>query len=319
MPVMLVSVEDCMPILRCPRTKAKLRKTQNNTLAAETTKKGTLIEYQIIDGIPILIDFSDSVFSEEEILKSSAKSPIVHHEYRGVKKLIKNLMSPRKVSTTENVSRITADLEKRNGPVRLLIIGGGTLGQGMEPLYQHSQFEIYSFDVYASPLVQFVADAHHLPLPDAYFDAVVIQAVLEHVIQPSEVVAEIWRVLRPDGLVYAETPFMQQVHEGAFDFTRFSAIGHRYLFRRFELISSGASGGPGVVFMWAADFLARGIFRSVKAGKIAKLGFFWTQYLDKFIPSNYAEDGASGVFFYGRKSQKTVTPRDIIKNYHGAQ
>jgi 2-polyprenyl-3-methyl-5-hydroxy-6-metoxy-1,4-benzoquinol methylase len=43
---------------------------------------------------------------------------------------------------------------------------------------------------------------------DGTCDAVVVQAVLEHVLQPDVVVAEIHRVLRPDGLVYAETPFM---------------------------------------------------------------------------------------------------------------
>ncbi|CAH2407660.1 hypothetical protein MES5069_620012 [Mesorhizobium escarrei] len=33
---------------------------------------------------------------------------------------------------------------------------------------------------------------------------------------------------------------MQQVHEGAYDFTRFTELGHRWLFRRFETISRGA-------------------------------------------------------------------------------
>jgi SAM-dependent methyltransferase len=40
-----------------------------------------------------------------------------------------------------------------------------------------------------------------------------IQAVLEHALDPPVVVAEIYRVLKPGGLVYADTPFMQRVHE----------------------------------------------------------------------------------------------------------
>ena len=36
------------------------------------------------------------------------------------------------------------------------------------------------------------------------------------------------------GIVYAETPFMQQVHEGAYDFTRYTVLGHRYLFKKFK-------------------------------------------------------------------------------------
>ena len=61
---------------------------------------------------------------------------------------------------------------------------------------------------------QFVADAHRVPLATESVDALVIQAVLEHVLDPWRVAAEIHRVLRPGGLVYADTPFLQQVHEG---------------------------------------------------------------------------------------------------------
>ena len=51
-------------------------------------------------------------------------------------------------------------------------------------------------------------------LADASVDGVIVQAVLEHVLDPRTVAAEVERVLRPRGMVYAETPLMQQVHEG---------------------------------------------------------------------------------------------------------
>ena len=51
-------------------------------------------------------------------------------------------------------------------------------------------------------------------------------------------------VYKDDGLVYADTPFMQQVHMGRYDFTRFTYLGHRRLFRKFEEIDSGAVSGP---------------------------------------------------------------------------
>ena len=101
----------------------------------------------------------------------------------------------------------------------------------MEPFYPEPRIALVAFDIYASPQVQFVADAHHIPLEDGCFDAVIVQAVLEHVLEPGRVVAEIYRVLKPNGLVYAETPFLQHVHEGAYElFTRFTESGHRYLF-----------------------------------------------------------------------------------------
>jgi SAM-dependent methyltransferase len=311
---MLVAVQDCIPDLRCPRTKKLLERTTPETLTCVDGHK-----YPIVRSKPILIDFSGSVMSEDEIVKSGADSPVVRHAYSGLKGRIKRILSPRKKGTLENVRRLVGDLEKLGRPARLLMVGGGSIGQGMDELYDHPHIRIYSFDVYDSPYVQFVADAHHIPLPDDFFDAVVVQAVLEHVLQPSQVVSEIWRVLRDEGLVYAETPFMQQVHEGAFDFTRFTESGHRYLFRDFDDIASGANGGPGVQFMWSVDHLVRGVFRSPTAGKVAKFAFFWTQYLDHFIPPAYAQDGASGVFFYGRKSHRPMTPRAIISYYKGAQ
>ena len=82
--------------------------------------------------------------------------------------------------------------------------------------------DLISFDVYASPATQFVGDGHSIPLADGSVDGVIVQAVLEHVLEPTIVADEIHRVLRTGGIVYADTPFLQQVHEGAYDFTRFT-------------------------------------------------------------------------------------------------
>lgn len=88
-------------------------------------------------------------------------------------------------------------------------------------------------------------DGHDLPFRDGTFDAVIVQAVLEHVLDPHRCVAEIHRVLQPDGLVYSETPFMQQVHMKGVDFTRYTHVGHRRLFREFAELESGVVAGPG--------------------------------------------------------------------------
>jgi SAM-dependent methyltransferase len=311
---MLVHVQDCISALRCPRTNAVLIQTSADVL---TSPAGH--EYRLVNGKPVLIDFSDSVLIEEQVVHSRAGSQIERTSYGGLRGRVKRMLSPEKKETVENVLRLIADLKAMGRPAKVLIVGGGSVGQGMDALYDNQNIAIYSFDIYDTPFVQFIADGHHIPLPNDFFDAVVVQAVLEHVLQPAQVVSEIWRVLRDDGLVYAETPFMQQVHEGPYDFTRFTESGHRYLFRNFAHISSGSNGGPGVQFMWSIDHLVRGIFRSTRAGKIAKLAFFWVQYLDNLIPPAYAQDGASGVFFYGRKSLKPMMPKEIISYYRGAQ
>ena len=170
------------------------------------------------------------------------------------------------------------------------------------------------FDVYASPETDFIADAHHIPLPDASVNGVWIQAVLEHVIQPERVVAEIHRVLKPRGIVYADIPFMQTVHEGAYDFTRFTDTGIRWLFRWFDRMESGVSLGPGRTLLWSIETALGGLFRSYRVGTaIGTLLFFWVRLINYFIPRSFAIDGACGLYFFGRKAAKPVSPKDVIR------
>src|SRR4029077_1561389 len=93
---------------------------------------------------------------------------------------------------------------------RVLVVGGGTVGDGLDELYAERGVDLIAFDVYASPVTQFVGDGHAIPLADGSLDGVVVQAVLEHVLEPTVVANEIHRVLRTGGIVYADTPFLQQ-------------------------------------------------------------------------------------------------------------
>jgi ubiquinone/menaquinone biosynthesis C-methylase UbiE len=55
--------------------------------------------------------------------------------------------------------------------------------------------------------IEFVqADGSALPMPDESVDAVICNHVYEHVVDPDAVMAEIRRVLRPDGIVYLGMP-----------------------------------------------------------------------------------------------------------------
>ena len=84
----------------------------------------------------------------------------------------------------------------------------------------------------------------------------------EHVVDPYRCVDEIHRVLTSNGLIYAETPFIQQVHAGRYDFTRFTQLGHRRLFRRFEEIETGVVCGPGMALAWSWQYFLLSFFTS---------------------------------------------------------
>ena len=128
---------------------------------------------------------------------------------------------------------------------KILVIGGSIKGQGMDSIYSSESFEIVGSDVSFGPYTKIVLDAHDIPFEDEVFDCVIIQAVLEHVIDPQRCVNEIHRVLKPSGIVYAETPFIQQVHMRQYDFKYLSKINC-------ALLGGGSSGATLRIFTCAA-------------------------------------------------------------------
>ncbi len=298
--------------LRCPCAhRAALTATPEGMVCTRACEHSPL---PLVDGKPVLVDFSASVLDRAAVLASGGASP-VRRRGGALRTKLFDLAFGRNRVAEANAKRFL-DLLPAGG--RVLIIGGGALGAGVDQVYARPDIRTVTFDVYASPLTDLIADGHAIPLADGSVDGVWIQAVLEHVLDPWQVVAEIHRVLAPTGIVYAETPFLQHVHEGAYDFTRFTESGHRWLFRQFEEIASGTVLGPGTVLVWSVRYAAAGLFRSWKAGTIAALIASPLRLLDRVIPARYAIDGASGVFFLGRRSTTALSPRDAVRRYQGA-
>jgi SAM-dependent methyltransferase len=178
-------------------------------------------------------------------------------------------------------------------------------------------------DVARSPHVDCVCDAHDIPFPDGSFDAVFAESILEHVCDPQRCADEIRRVLTDDGYVFANTPFLQPVHMGAYDFTRFTRLGHRRLFRYFDEVASGMSGGPA----YTATHLTRNLITNLsdqpKTRRYLKLAAllasFPLRYLDPLLSrTESANNAACGFYFLGRKRSSPIPDRDIIDLFRGA-
>lgn len=73
--------------------------------------------------------------------------------------------------------------------------------------------------------VHIFSPLHEIPVRDNYFDAILCIAVLEHVINPVEVVKELTRVLKPGGLLVVSVPFMQPEHKVPADYQRYTRDG----------------------------------------------------------------------------------------------
>lgn len=297
--------------LVCPSCRfSEIKLTKNKFFCQECN-----LFYNIKEDYPVLINFAlDEVIIKEDeinIIKEKSKKNILK------KKIINFFYGTSKV-TQENVQKFLSKLKSDNK--KILVIGGASKGAGTNDLWDNKKIEITSIDIAGTENVDYIADAHYLPFKNETFDAVWIQAVLEHVISPQKVVNEIHRTLKDGGIVYSEIPFMQQIHMGKHDFTRFTGAGHRYLFKNFEKINIGINGGPGVTLAWSLKYFVWSISNEKIANYISILPFLFLRLLDKFLSEKASWDSSSGYYFLGKKNNKfKFNKNELSQFYRGNQ
>ena len=87
--------------------------------------------------------------------------------------------------------------------------------------------------------IDFNYDIHDLPFEDASFDAAHCSSILEHIPEPAVALRQLYRVLKPSGLIWVQLPFNYPYHEGPHDYWRVSPDGLRIWMRDFREISCG--------------------------------------------------------------------------------
>jgi len=82
-------------------------------------------------------------------------------------------------------------------------------------------------------------DGKNFPFENREFDSVMTNQVLEHVFNPDEFLAEIYRILKPDGMLLLTAPFVWDEHEQPIDYARYSSFGLKHLLQKqgFEIVS----------------------------------------------------------------------------------
>lgn len=309
-------------LLRCPICHAKLRQA-GQQFACTNSECDT--HFPVVDGIPVLLNEKSSVFSIDDFV-SYRKTFFSNVRENKLKKTLRRFIFiptiSKNIKGKSNYRRMNDLLLRQSISPRILVIGGSVLGQGIESLINNTSLDLVESDVSFGPRTMLICDAHDIPFEDGSFDGVIVQAVLEHVVDPYRCCEEIHRVLKEQGLVYAETPFMQQVHGGRYDFTRFTHLGHRRLFRRFEEIDSGAVCGPGMALAWSYQYflLSFATSRTLRAliRVFACLTSFYLKYFDYYLINKPGTlDAASGIYFMGTKSKQVLSDQDLIKRYRG--
>lgn len=212
-----------------------------------------------------------------------------------------------------NFRRLAHLLEKQGAPteqVLLLNVGGGERFLGAQGLGQPLLQRVITIDILPIPTINVQADAHYLPFADASVNCAICQAVLEHVLNAEQVIAEMYRVLMGGGLIYAEIPFLQGFHAVPFDFRRCTIPGIEQLFSAFVKVDSGVCVGPSSALSWILRCYLAGLFSGFRGDGMAyRLAYFvssWLtfplKYIDLVVADRpAAEVIASGVYYLGIK------------------
>ena len=272
---------------------------------------------------PVLLNPARSAFRPADFTpqaRTTFKNPAAWALWLG-----RVLPSPsRDLGTARSLRGLADALRARpEGRRRVLVIGSGDGSAGYGALESVDGVELLETDVSLAGPAAVVCDASDLPFADGEWDLVIAVAVLEHVLEPQRCVDEMHRVLRADGLVYATTPFMQQVHMGEYDFTRFTRSGHRWLFRHFEELDSGIATGPASVLVWSVEYFLLSWSSSVGLRRVFKgitrLLLGWLTWLDPLLARRApALDAAGGFYFVGRRAAApTVDARAMLAYYRG--
>ena len=216
-------------MLRCPVCREGTLDLRENGRAMLCLECGE--NYPVVNGRPVLLRPDNELFCRDDYIKAGAVSTA-----DGTSSVFTRVVpSPSmNLASSRVLERLKLMLGAREKP-QVLVVGGGEQRAWLEDsLSGNAVVHIVYSDIDARADVDIYCDGHDLPFLDSAFDAVITTAVLEHVMYPEQVAAEIHRVLKAKGLLYSELPFIQQVHEGAYDFTRYTLSGHRRLFNHFE-------------------------------------------------------------------------------------
>lgn len=115
---------------------------------------------------------------------------------------------------------------------------GYTLNVGCgDQLYREMFPNSVCVDIDKSRKPDIVVDIHNMyQFSDNTFDCVLCTEVLEHCLDPQKAADELFRVLKPGGILLLSTRFLYPLHDTPQDYYRFTKYGLLHLFGQFDLI-----------------------------------------------------------------------------------
>jgi len=180
-------------------------------------------------------------------------------------------------------------------------------------------FGTVKLDVFPLPNVDVVGYGEKLPFKPGTFEAIISMSAFEHVQNPFLLIHNIKQTLAPDGELYIETAFLQPVHAYPNHYFNMTKQGLEYLCSEFEKIESGVQFHqfPSFTLNWILKSWSRKLngknkedFLKTTVREILeeyRNNLFSKRWMEGFSTEDL-EELACGVYFHGRKVQKSECP-----------
>jgi ubiquinone/menaquinone biosynthesis C-methylase UbiE len=190
-----------------------------------------------------------------------------------------------------------------NSDSRILNIGSGDTNGVGRKLWKYKKGEVINMDIEGGPTVDVVGDAHSLPFKDCEFDTIIMQAVLEHLHSPIKAVDEAFRVLKPNGYLYLEVPFLQGFHADPHDYFRYTQVGISQLTLNYgSFVYKGVSSGPFSAINWIIRDLLSNLTKSKKINILIRFIVSWIffpiKYFDFIVKNTRASERLACEYYY---------------------
>jgi SAM-dependent methyltransferase len=120
----------------------------------------------------------------------------------------------------------------RNTEPGMLVLDAGAGKSPYRKLFRHARYEAADFAQLRTKYapLDYVCDLTAIPVEDQRFDRIILNQVLEHLPEPERALAELFRVLRPDGRIFCSAPLFYEEHQVPYDYFRYTRFALRRLF-----------------------------------------------------------------------------------------
>jgi uncharacterized protein YbaR (Trm112 family) len=181
---------------------------------------------------------------------------------------------------------------------------------------------IVKLDIVFDRTLDAVGDLHELPFRSNSIDFAFGGAVMEHIRDPAVAIAELYRVIRPGGYIYADWSFMTAYHGYPHHYSNVTVNGIRRAFEAFTCLEAGV--GPhlapsfalrSVLGTWREHFQpVTRLDRELRA-LVDRVLWHPLDEQDARIPRQDWFRIAAGVYFFGVKQPnggESILPRPVL-------